>query len=113
MQVWFNALGDEARDLKAFFVTVDPARDTPAVIGDYVGWLDGRVTAVTGTQAEIDKAIKAWAVTAEKVGEGERYSMNHTASVYLINAEGGFEGTIAYGESQDAALAKIRRLIGA
>lgn len=112
MATWFEALGEGGKGLRAYFITVDPERDTAAVIGDYVGWLDGRVAAVTGTRTEIDKAIKAWGVVGEKVGEGDGYTMNHTASVFLINAEGGFEGTIAYGEAQSTALAKIRRLIG-
>jgi protein SCO1 len=113
MAVWFNELGEEGKGLRAFFITVDPARDTAEVIGDYVSWMDGRVTAVTGSEAEIGKAIKAWGVAAEKVGEGDAYTMNHTASVFMVNADGGFEGTIGYGEDPATALAKIRRLIGA
>jgi protein SCO1 len=113
MDTWFQALGDSGKKLKAFFVTVDPERDTAAVLGDYVGWLDGKVTAVTGSPVEVDKMLKAWGITAEKVVDGDDYSMNHTASVFLLNADGGFEGTISYGEDKDAALAKLKRLVGA
>ena len=101
------------KDLKAYFVTVDPERDTPEVIGDYVGWMDGKVTAITGSRQEIDKIIAAWKVLGEKVGTGDDYTMNHTASVFLVNAQGGFEGTIAYGENADVAVQKIRKLVGA
>lgn len=111
MSVWFDALGDEADGLKAYFVSVDPERDTPEVLGDYVSWLNGRVTGITGTQAEIDKFAKAWGVFHEKVGEGDEYLVNHTASIYLVNADGSFEGTIAYGENKDTAIAKIRKLL--
>jgi protein SCO1 len=113
MATWFQTLGSETDGLKTYFVTVDPERDTPEVIGDYVGWLDGKVTAVTGTPEEIEKVVDAWKVLAEKVGDGTDYTMNHTASVFLVNAEGGFEGTIAYGENADTAVAKIRKLMGA
>lgn len=113
MATWFETLGPAADGVKAYFVTVDPERDTPAVIGDYVGWLDGKVTAVTGSRAEIDKMMTAWRVLGEKVGTGDDYTMNHTASVFLVNAQGGFEGTIAYGENADTAVAKIRKLMGA
>jgi protein SCO1/2 len=113
MADWFQQLGPDARSLKAYFVTVDPERDTQAIVGDYVGWLDGKVTAITGTRPEIDKIIAAWKVLGEKVGTGDDYTMNHTASVFLVNAEGGFEGTIAYGENADTAVAKIRKLVGA
>lgn len=109
---WYQALGPEAKDLKAYFVTVDPERDTAAVLADYVGWTEV-VTGVTGTPAEIDKAVKAWAVYAAKVPlEDGDYTMDHTASVFLLNREGEFEGTIAYREDTGTALAKLRKLIG-
>jgi len=111
MTVWYEALGDEADDLNAFFVSVDPERDTAGVIGDYVSWT-GRVTGVTGSPDEVAKAAKSWGVYYEKVPlEGGDYTMDHTASVFLVNAEGEFEGTIAYRENSDTALAKLRRLL--
>jgi protein SCO1/2 len=113
MATWLEMLGPAADGLKAYFVTVDPERDTPEVLGDYVGWMDGKVTAVTGSRPEIDKMMAAWKVLGEKVGTGDDYTMNHTASVFLVNPQGGFEGTIAYGENADTAVAKIRKLVGA
>ena len=111
MTVWYEALGDEADDLNAFFVSVDPERDTAGVIGDYVSWT-GHVTGVTGSPDEVAKAAKSWGVYYEKVPlEGGDYTMDHTASVFLVNAEGEFEGTIAYREDSDTALAKLRRLL--
>lgn len=114
MQTWFATLGGEAKDLKAYFVSVDPERDTPAILRDYVGWLDGKLIGLTGTRAQIDDVTRLWGVVAEKVaGEGDAYTMNHTASVFLLDRDGRFQSTIAYGENPDTAVAKIRRLIGA
>jgi len=114
MAVWFETLGEEARDLKAFFVSVDPERDRPEIIHDYVSWLDGRVTGITGTKEEIDKMVQAWRVFYEKgPGSDGDYTVNHTASVLLVNAEGGFEGTIAYQEDPAVAVDKIRKLLAA
>ncbi len=113
MTTWFEALGPSAANLRAYFVTVDPERDTPEIVGDYVGWTNGLVTGVTGDPAEIKKLVDAWGVYHEKVGEGSDYLVNHTASVFLVNARGGFEGTIAYGENSDTAVQKIRKLLGA
>lgn len=111
MASWYEALGEEASDLNAFFVTVDPERDTADIVADYVGWT-GRVTGVTGTSEEVAKAAKSWAVYYEKVPlDGGDYTMDHTASVFLVNADGEFEGTIAYREARDTALAKLRRLL--
>lgn len=113
MQTWFATLGDDAKDLKAYFVSVDPARDTPAILKDYVSWVTDRLTGLTGTQAQIDKVVKTWGVVAEKVpGDGDNYTMNHTASVFLVDRNGQFQSTIAYMENPDVAVAKIRRLIG-
>lgn len=113
MAVWFEQLGADAGNLKAFFVSIDPERDTPSLMHGYVEFLGGRVTGVTGTPAEIDKIAKAWRAFYEKVpGQGSDYTMNHTASVFLVNAQGGFEGTIAYQEDPATAVAKIRKLLG-
>lgn len=111
MASWYEALGDEADDLNAWFITVDPERDTAEVIGDYVSWT-GRVTGVTGTPEQVASVAGAWGVYYEKVPlEGGDYTMDHTASVFLINDRGEFEGTIAYRENSDTAIAKLRRLL--
>jgi protein SCO1/2 len=114
MAGWFETLGTDVGTLKAYFVTVDPTRDTPEMLNDYVSWVSDRITGVTGDPAQIDRIVKAWAVLAEKVPgavDGD-YTMNHTASVFLVNPKGEFEGTIAYGEDQATAVAKIRKLLG-
>jgi protein SCO1/2 len=112
MQGWFSALGDDAKTLQGVFVTVDPERDTPEILGDYVSFVSDRILGLTGPQAEIDKVVKDWGVLAEKVPQDDGgYLMNHTASVFLVNAKGEFAGTIAYGEDTNTALEKIKRLV--
>ena len=108
---WYETLGDEAKGLNAYFVTVDPERDTAALLNDYVAWT-GKVTGVTGTPAEIEKATQAWAVYAAKVplADGD-YTMDHTASVFLLDDKGEFSGTIAYREDRATALGKLRNLL--
>jgi protein SCO1/2 len=110
---WYAALGREGDDLRAYFVTVDPARDTREVLAGYLGWT-GRVTGLTGTPEEIAKATRAWGVYSQKVtlADGD-YTMDHTASVLLVDRRGEVAGSIGFGESRDAALAKLRRLAAA
>jgi len=109
---WFEALGDEGRDLKAYFVTVDPERDTPEIIDSYVSFLSDRVTGITGSPEEIAKIVKAWGIYAERVPlEGDDYTMDHTASVFLLDGNGDFQGTIAYREDTQTALGKLRNLL--
>nr|WP_314262596.1 SCO family protein [uncultured Devosia sp.] len=108
---WYDDLGDEAKDLKAYFVTVDPERDTPEILADYVAWT-GHVTGLVGTPEEIEKATKAWAVYAARVPlEDGDYTMDHTASVFLLDKQGEFSGTIAYREDKATALGKLRNLL--
>lgn len=112
MSAWFEKLGDDGKNLHAYFVTVDPERDTPAVLGDYVSWVSDRITGLTGSQEEIDKIVKAWGVYAAKVPlEDGDYTMDHTASVFLLDSKGAFQGTIAYGENADTAVGKLRNLL--
>jgi len=112
MALWFHDLGPEGKALRAVFVSVDPARDTPAVLNDYVHAVSDRITGVTGTQAEIDKIEKAWGVYAKKVPlTGSDYSMDHTATVYLLDSKGHFQGTIAYQEDDATAVQKLRNLV--
>tara|TARA_R110002020_G_scaffold194317_5_gene395035 strand:- start:1559 stop:2188 length:630 start_codon:yes stop_codon:yes gene_type:complete len=113
MSGWFEALGEEGRDLQAFFITVDPERDTPEIMKGYAEAFSDRVTGITGDPDEIAKVIAAWHVYAAKVPtEDGDYTMDHTASVFLIDRHGEFKGTIAYGESAETATAKLRRLAG-
>ncbi len=112
MQYWFDQLGGQADAINAYFVSVDPERDTPQVLGDYVGWVSDRITGITGEPEEIDKIVDAWGVLAERVPlDDGGYTMNHTASVFLIDSQGKFFGTIAYQEDPQTALGKIERLI--
>jgi protein SCO1 len=110
---WKQELGLSNDALRTIFVTVDPERDTKQVLTEYLGGFDPSVVGLTGTPEQTEAAKSAFAVMSEKVDSGDEfYLVNHTASVFLINKEGSFEGTISYGEDKDTAVAKIKRLIG-
>ncbi|GAB5464543.1 SCO family protein, partial [Hoeflea alexandrii] len=112
MAGWLDALGEEGRDLQAFFISVDPERDTPEIMRGYSEAFADRVMGITGDPGEIDKVVAAWHVYAARIptDDGD-YTMDHTASVFLVDRNGVFKGTIAYGESADVAIAKLRRLV--
>jgi len=111
MDGWLKTLGDEGKSIQAYFVSVDPERDTPQVMNDYVTNVSDRITGITGDPAKVDQMVKDFKIYARKVptGGGD-YTMDHTASVLLLGKSGQFFGTIAYGENQDTALAKLKRL---
>lgn len=85
-------LGDRARDFQIVFVTVDPARDTPANLKAYLasGGFPSGVIGLTGTQAEVDKATSAYHVPVQKVGSGDSATFNHGAVIYLMDPQGNF-----------------------
>lgn len=89
-----RAAGDKARDVRALFVTVDPERDTPMVLANYLSSFDSRILGLTGTQGEIDAMVKAHRAYARRVptSSGD-YTMDHTAIVYLMDKRGRFVGT--------------------
>jgi protein SCO1/2 len=107
-------LGPAADRLNVAFVTVDPERDTPAQLREYLSSFDPRIRGLTGTQAQIDAAAKAYHVYYKRVPmpDGD-YSMDHTASVFLMNAKGGFVGTLSFEEDPQTSLRKLRRLVSA
>jgi protein SCO1/2 len=109
---WREALGLKPEQLRTIFVTVDPKRDTKEVLADYLGSFPGTIGLV-GTD-EQTTAVKATFGAASETTEPDAdgfYLVNHTASVFLINKDGNFEGTIAYGEPTDTAVAKVKKLI--
>ena len=89
-----KAAGDRGRDLRAVFITVDPERDTPAALKDYLSSFDPRITGLTGDRAAVDAAVKAYRAFARRVPtkDGD-YTMEHTAIVYLMDAENRFVGS--------------------
>jgi len=88
-----RAAGPKGGRLKALFVSVDPARDTPEVLKSYLGSFDPRIIGLTGDQAAVDATVRAYRAYARKVPlkDGD-YTMDHTALVYLMDKRGGFVG---------------------
>lgn len=108
---WLKQLGPDGDKIKAYYITVDPERDTQEIMKTYVSNVSKRITGVTGTSANIDEAIKSYHIYAKKVpGEDGDYTMDHTASIFLLDQGGRFRGTIAYQENPETALEKLKNL---
>lgn len=106
----FRALGPKGEKIRALFITVDPERDTPEVMKDYVSSFDERIVGLTGDRAEIDKVVKAYRVFARKVPlEGGDYTMEHTGLVYLMNRDGLFAGSVNLDRTPEEAAREIAR----
>lgn len=113
---WLKKVDPDAKGLQAYFVTVDPERDTPAILGQYISNVTDRVTGIAGDPAKIAEVVKGFRVYAKKVPLDESkpdgdYTMDHTASIFLLDADGRFKGTIAYGENPETAVKKLENLM--
>ncbi|MDP9422760.1 MAG: SCO family protein [Pseudomonadota bacterium] len=101
--------GDDA--LAIVFVTVDPERDTPAELGNYLTLYDTPVVGLTGSPAQIEQIKKQFGVYSRKVEQpGGGYSVDHTASVILLDRNGQFVATLSPEEGDQVALDKLKRI---
>lgn len=101
-------MGDKAKDLQIVFISIDPERDTPQMLKDYLssdGFPDD-VIGLTGTPEQVAQVAKAYRAFYQKVGEGEGYTMNHGLTVYLMGPDGRFRSAVAHdlGPSRTATL---------
>ena len=75
---WLDEIGDEGTDINAFFVSVDPVRDTPEIMRSYIENFSTRIVGVTGDPAEVSRLAKAWFVYFKKVPlDDGGYTMDH------------------------------------
>ncbi|NBB52002.1 redoxin domain-containing protein [Rhizobium sp. CRIBSB] len=104
-------MGARARDLQVVFISVDPERDTPGAMKDYLssdGFPPG-VIGLTGTPEQVRAAAGAYRAFYEKVGQGDSYTMNHSLTVYLMGPDGQYRTAIAHDLAPDAAAGVIGR----
>jgi protein SCO1/2 len=105
-------LGPDADRAGALFITVDPERDTPAAMKDYLSNFDPHLRGLTGDPADVQAAIKAYRVYAKKVPlEGGDYTMDHTAIVYLMDKDGRFVAPFSLKRTPEAAAADLRKYL--
>jgi len=99
------------KNYRVLFITLDPERDTINNLKDYLQNFNSSVIGLTGELNEINKFAKNWNIYWEKVSEGDDYTINHTATVFMINKKGNFAGTIAWGESDESIKLKLQKLL--
>jgi protein SCO1/2 len=107
-----KALGADADQLRVVFVTVDPERDTPEQLCQYLGSFDPRIVGLTGSEQQIAAAAKGWNAFHNKIPEGDgTYTVVHSAYVYLMDRGNRLAGTMGFQDSEDELVAMLRALI--
>jgi protein SCO1 len=105
-----RALGPDADRARALFITVDPERDTAAVMKDYLSNFDPHVEGLTGDPAQIAAVAKAYRAYYKKVPlDDGSYTMDHMAVIYLMDKDGRFVSTFSLKRTTEAAAADLRR----
>ena len=105
-------LGPDGDRVRALFVTVDPERDTPAALKEYVSSFDPRIVAVTGDDAAIAAVAKAYRAYYKRAPLAEGgYTMDHTAIIYLMGKDGRFVTPFSLKRTTDAAAAELRKYL--
>lgn len=112
ISLWLEELGPDAARLNVALVSVDPERDTPEVLADYLGYFDPRIAGLTGEPGEVARILADFRAKAARIEDGTGdYTMNHTAGVFLFRADGSFGSIIDFHEDRSFALPKIRRVL--
>ena len=97
MTNWIKELGPDADNINIWFITVDPERDTPEVLHDYLSNFTDKVVGISGDPAKVHELVSSFNIAAEKVpGENGDYTYDHTAAILLTKKGGQFAGVIPY-----------------
>jgi len=105
-------LGDSRGDVVTLFVTVDPTRDSPAVLKQYVGAFRTPLIGLTGTEEEVSRVAAAYHASAEPVPTGTaNYLINHTTAIFLIDREGKLRKYFRYDEDPDTLAAALKAVL--
>jgi protein SCO1/2 len=105
-----NKLGPDVDKVNALFVTVDPERDTPAQLKEYLTSFNPRLIGLSGDPAALAAVAKAYRVYYKKVPqEGGSYTMDHTAIVYLMDKQGNFVAPFNLKRRPEDSAAELRR----
>ena len=108
----FNALGPDASKAQAFFVSVDPERDTPDVLKSYVSSFSPQIVGLSGTPEATEQIKREFRVYSRKVPlkDGD-YTMDHTALIYLMDRDGRFVAPFNMKRSPEEAAKDLKRYL--
>ena len=108
-----DALGPLGSEVQPVFVTLDPARDKPELIGRYAESFHPRFAALSGSEAQTREVATAYRVYFEKVPArgSDRYSIDHTSFTYVLDAEGNYVGFFPPGTSGSRIAERVREMI--
>ncbi|MDX9995696.1 MAG: SCO family protein [Rhodocyclaceae bacterium] len=102
---------DKRQRVQPVFVSVDPKRDTPEVLGPYVNHFSEQILALTGSESELRTVADQYGVQFRYVPTGSTYTVDHTASVYVIDAHGKLVRILPYGTPAGELMRQVSSLL--
>ena len=104
-------LKKENKSLKVFFISIDPERDTPEVMRNYLSSFEGKFTGITGKPEKIFKLSQSWGIVSQKIfSENGEYTVNHSSPVILLK-DGKYVATIRQQDDIKKSLKKIKKYL--
>lgn len=103
-------LGPDAAKIQPVFVSIDPERDTPQVLKEYLSSFDPRIMGLTGTAEEIAEAAKKFRVYYARQGEGEYYLMDHSTAIIVMNPDFEYAGVLAGNMQPDEMVTRLKEI---
>ena len=109
--VAIDELGDDGERVRPVMITIDPARDTPDVLSEYVPLFHDRLVGLTGSEEEIREVATKYRVFYRKFEDPNytEYLMDHTSFVYLLAPDGGIAAMFRYGTPPEEMATTIRQ----
>jgi len=105
-------LGEDGKGLQIVLVSVDPERDTPEVLRQYLEQFGSQFSGLTGTPEQLSDFAEKYRFYYKKVPQSDgNYTMDHSAGVFLFDERGSFKGTLDIHEDIKTVTAKLRRLV--
>lgn len=107
-----DALEEKEDRVQGLFVSVDPERDTPAVLKNYIPYFNAKLIGLTGTAAQIAAVAEQYRVRYRKHQRDDgRYTMDHSALLYVIDPMGALVAAIPYGLPAEHILNVVEELL--
>lgn len=114
MSAALDQLGPKAERIQPMLISLDPERDTPAQLAEYVKAFHPRLVGLTGTPEEVASAARAYRVYYKKVKDEKStagYTVDHTSILYLMDTKGEFVAHFTHATAVDAIVARLQRVL--
>lgn len=109
-----DGLGEDAARVQPLFISIDPERDTPEALADFVPLFGAGIVGLTGTPDQISATARSFYIYYEKIEEAAApggYSMSHSSQLFLFGPDGGYVTAYAYGTPAEKILADLNERI--